>query len=107
MTGRPSLNVLFVSALARDRYHQRTMPRTTIDLDAPVLEELKRVQEEEGRSLGAVASSLLADALAARKKPTVARRLRWKSRSMGIGVAIEDKEALWSILDESSQRRRE
>jgi hypothetical protein len=81
------------------------MPRTTIDLDAPILEELKRIQEEEGRSLGAVASSLLTDALAARKKPAPVRRFRWISRPMGSGVAIEDKEAIWAILDDPSQRR--
>jgi predicted DNA-binding ribbon-helix-helix protein len=44
--------------------------RTTIDLEAPVLEELKRVQQEEGVSLGKLASRLLADALDFRRKKT-------------------------------------
>ena len=83
------------------------MTRTTIDLDAPVLEELKRIQEKEGRSLGAVASSLLADALAARKKPAPPRRFRWNSRSMQPRISLEDKEALWAILDRSTEDRPE
>jgi hypothetical protein len=83
------------------RYHQRIMPRITIDLDAPILEELKRIQEKEGRSLGAVASSLLADAIAARKKPAPARRFHWISRSMQPRISLEDKEALRAILDGS------
>lgn len=76
------------------------MPRTTIDLDAPILEELKRIREEEGGSLGSVASSLLTDALAERKKGGPVRRLRWKARPMGARVDLEDKEAIWAILHE-------
>jgi len=83
------------------------MPRTTIDIDAPVLEELKRIQEREGTSLGAVASSLLADALAARKTPAAPRRFRWNSRSMQPRVSIDDKEAVWAILDEPNDPPRE
>lgn len=76
------------------------MPRTTIDIDAPVLEELKRIQKKEGTSLGAVASSLLADALAARKTPATPRQFSWNTRSMEPRVSIDDKEAVWAILDE-------
>jgi hypothetical protein len=80
------------------------MPRTTIDLDEPLLEELKRIQEE-GRSLDSVANSLLADALAARKK---APRLRWIVRNMGKPrIPLEDKEALWDLVDERYKRDRE
>ena len=38
--------------------------RTTLDLDAPVLNGLKRLQQREGQSLGRLASDLLATALA-------------------------------------------
>ena len=38
--------------------------RTTIDIDAPVLDELKRLQQLEGQSLGRLASDLLATAMA-------------------------------------------
>ena len=43
------------------------MPRTTLDIDAPLLRELKKLQEKEGRSLGKIVSQLLAEALARRK----------------------------------------
>jgi hypothetical protein len=84
------------------------MPRTTIDLDEPILEELKRIQKEEGVSLGAVASGLLADALAARRRPKRAPRLHWIVRDMGKPrMPLEDKDALWDILDERYKRDRE
>lgn len=83
------------------------MPRTTIDIETPILEELKRLQEKEGVSLGALASTLLSDALAARKKPGPARRLRWNARPMNARVSLEDKDAVWAILDEPTPRRRE
>jgi Arc/MetJ family transcription regulator len=44
----------------------RCMPRTTIDIDASVLFELKRRQRSEKRPLGELASELLAEALAGR-----------------------------------------
>ena len=75
--------------------------RTTIDLESPVLEELKRVQLEEGVSLGKLASRLLADALAfRRKKSTKAPNLAWKSRRMGALVDLGDKDAVYRILDQ-------
>jgi hypothetical protein len=33
--------------------------RTTIDIDAPILREVKAIHEQEGRSMGAVVSELL------------------------------------------------
>jgi len=56
--------------------------RTTIDLEAPVLEELKRVQQEEGISLGKLASRLLADALDFRRKKTAKpSKLSWNTET--------------------------
>ena len=40
------------------------MTRTTLDLDASVLQELRQRAEMEAKSMGAVASELLAGALA-------------------------------------------
>jgi ABC-type cobalamin transport system ATPase subunit len=74
--------------------------RTTLDLEEPILEELKSVQRLEGGSLGRVASRLLADALTARrnKEPKLAKIL-WKSRRMGALVDLADKDALYRILE--------
>lgn len=76
------------------------MPRTTIDLDASVLRALKRRGRAEGRTLGQVASELLAAALADRTPPA-ASSLRWTARSMGARVDLEDKEAVRRALDGS------
>lgn len=75
--------------------------RTTLDLESPVLEELKRVQREEGVSLGKLASRLLADALAFRQKNfNKTPKLVWKSGRMGALVDLDDKDALNRILDQ-------
>lgn len=74
--------------------------RTTIDLEAPVLEELKRVQREEGVSLGNLASRLLADALAFRsKKPAKPPKVVWNSSRMEAMVDLADKDALYRVMD--------
>ena len=60
----------------------------------------KRLQKQEGKSLGRLVSDLLAEALtrhkAARGQPVP---FRWVSRSMRARVELSDKEALYSALD--------
>jgi hypothetical protein len=72
--------------------------RTTLDIDAPVLKELRELQKREGGSLGALASRLLADALAGRRKRS-APPFRWAARHMRSLVDLADKDALYAILD--------
>jgi hypothetical protein len=75
--------------------------RTTIDLESPVLEELKRVQLEEGVSLGTLASRLLADALAFRRqKAPKPVKLVWNAGRMGALVDLADKDAVYRVLDQ-------
>ena len=71
------------------------MPRTTVDIEAPLLAEIKRLQREEGLSMSKLVSALLADALARRrsKKPPE-KSLRWISRDMKPLVDLADKEAV-------------
>lgn len=77
------------------------MARTTIDIDRPVLEELKRMQKREGKTLGRLVSDLLARALADRAARTSEPKpIQWVSKDMKPRVDIEDKEALWRALDE-------
>ena len=65
------------------------MTRTTIDLDAAVLGELKRCQQRDGRTLGQLASELLADALRAEPPETLQpHRFRWTARKMGARVDL-------------------
>jgi hypothetical protein len=82
------------------------MPRTTLNLDGPVLADLKRLQRKEGKSLGDLASELLASAIASRKSSTAtAPAFRWTSRPMGALIDLEDKEALFAALDKEEHRR--
>jgi hypothetical protein len=74
------------------------MARTTIDVDAVVLRELKKRARSERKSLGRVASELLAQAL--RADPTgEPRQLEWSSAPMVARVDLEDKEALRQALE--------
>jgi hypothetical protein len=76
------------------------MARTTIDIDDPVLTDLKRLQKKSDKSLGQLVSELLASALAAKKKPQPPPPFRWVSRKMGVPqVDLADKDAVQAILD--------
>ena len=76
------------------------MPRTTVDIDGPVLEDLKRIQKREGKSLGRTVSDLLGEAIARyggkRKKPA---KFSWISRPMKARVDLADKEAVRAAAD--------
>jgi len=73
--------------------------RTTLDIDAPILREVKAIHEKEGRSMGAIVSELLAEALA-RRRPSRARpSFRWTSRAMKSLIDLADKEAVYAALD--------
>ena len=77
------------------------MPRTTLNIDSPILQELQALQKQEHRSLGQLVSQLLAEALALRKHPTSSPpSLNWVSRPMHARVDVSDKEALYALLDE-------
>jgi hypothetical protein len=74
--------------------------RTTVDLDGPILRELKRLQKVEGKSLGRLVSDLLAQAMAARRvRRTGAPAFHWISRAMKPRLDLADKEALHEALD--------
>ena len=79
------------------------MPRTTLDIDAPLLKELKKLQKKEGRSLGKLVSQLLAEALARRNTASEPPKLRWVSRPMRALVDLSDKEAIYGVLDRNEE----
>ena len=74
--------------------------RTTLDIDAPILRELKRLQRKQGKSLGRMVSDLLAQALRERPagKPG-GKPQRWISKAMGARVDLVDKEALYAAME--------
>ena len=76
------------------------MPRTTFELDPSVLAQLRRRAAQEGKSMGQIASELLAQQLAAEAPISGARELQWTSRDLGIPRAdLEDEDALYALLD--------
>jgi hypothetical protein len=77
----------------------RIMPRTTLDLDATVLRLLKRRQRAEGKSLGQLASELLAAALRADPEPEPPA-FAWGTASMGARVDLADPEAVRRALED-------
>jgi hypothetical protein len=82
------------------------MPRTTIDIDAPILRELKRRQKRAGKSLGRLVSDLLAQALHQTKVGQASpSSFRWIARSMRAQIDLADKEAVYEALDQQDRRR--
>jgi hypothetical protein len=77
------------------------MARTTLDIELPILQELKALQRREDKTLGELVSELLADALGRRKAAASKSRpkFRWYTQSLGAKVDLEDKEAVRAILD--------
>lgn len=80
--------------------------RTTLDIDGPVLRELKQLQKKEKKTLGRLVSDLLADALGRRRtKPVRRSGFVWASRAMGARVDLRDKDALYAVLDQADHSR--
>lgn len=80
--------------------------RTTVDIDDPVLKDLKKLQKKEGKSLGRLISDLLAQAIGERKSTkTPASRPQWISKAMGARVDLADSEALYSAMEQKPQTK--
>jgi hypothetical protein len=76
------------------------MPRTTVDIDASVLRELKKRRERERKTLGQLVSELLAKAIESENDIAEPRPFNWVTKDLQPRLDIEDKDALWSVLDE-------
>lgn len=78
--------------------------RTTLDIDDPILAELKQVAARRELSMARVANELLMQALAAQRRsdPVRPHSWSWQSAPMEARVDLEDKEALSAALDEGS-----
>jgi len=77
--------------------------RTTIDIDTPLLDELRTLGQQEGKSLGRLVSDLLATALATRRSRDNRRRaeaLEWTARPMGARVDLADRDALFDAMED-------
>ncbi len=74
--------------------------RTTIDIAAPILEELKRIKQKNGGTIGELVNGLLADGLKQRRPEAGSRKLAWTSQPMRARVDLDDKEAVYALLDD-------
>lgn len=79
------------------------MARTTIDIDDPILREIKAIQKREGRSMGKIVSQLLAEALVKQKALAKTPKFKWISRPMRSLVDLSDKDEVYRILDRDHQ----
>lgn len=76
------------------------MPRTTFELDASVLAQLRPRAANEGKSMGQLASEFLAQQLAVGDRRSLEGELEWTSRDLGTPrVDLEDKDAVHALLD--------
>lgn len=74
--------------------------RTTVDVDTPILAEVKRLAKKEGKSLGRMVSDLLARALRDHGQAgSPARRRAWKAKGMGARVDLSDREAVYAAME--------
>jgi len=76
------------------------MARTTIDIDDPILNEIRAIQKREGRSMGKIVSQLLAEALVKQKSSSKTPGFNWISRPMRSLLDLSDKDEVYRILDQ-------
>jgi hypothetical protein len=75
--------------------------RTTIDIDDPILRDLRRLQRHEGKSLGRLVSDLLAQSLARqRRAEPIGAPFAWISRPMKARIDLADKDARLDAMDD-------
>jgi hypothetical protein len=74
--------------------------RTTLDIDDPILKELKRLQRREGKSLGRLVTDLLAESLSKRRsRKSESPAFHWISKPLGARLDLADKNALYDRMD--------
>ncbi len=82
------------------------MPRTTVNIDAPILDELRRLSSQRGKSMGRLISDLLAESLAAETSPHPPQEpLDWSISPGGLLADPLDKEAIYALLDADGPAR--
>lgn len=76
--------------------------RTTVDIDEPILNEIRAMRKKEGKSLGRVISDLLVVGLSDRRPglAPVRTRLMWVAKPLGARIDLADRDALYAAMDE-------
>jgi hypothetical protein len=73
--------------------------RTTLDIDASLLRQVKRLARHRRKSIGTVVSELLAVALGEMKQTSSNDAFEWASKPMKARVDLNDKDAVFAVLD--------
>jgi hypothetical protein len=74
--------------------------RTTVDIDDPILKELKRLQRRERKSLGRLVSDVLVQTLAqSRQAKSDEPSFVWIAKPMSARIDLCDKHALLDAMD--------
>jgi len=74
--------------------------RTTVNIDEPILKELKAIQQKEGKPLGRLISDLLARVLGEMPSSQPSKKPpQWISKAMGARIDIADREALYKTME--------
>jgi len=78
--------------------------RTTVDIDKPILDEIKAMKKEQGKPLGQLVSELLARSLSDLRGAGALSKaaFRWNSDALGSKVDSEDKDVLYATLDKKT-----
>ena len=78
------------------------MRRTTVAIDPPILDELRKVADKEQKPLRKLINEFLAQGLRNMKEGKNVRhhRLKWYSQHMAPRIDYSDKDALYQVLDE-------
>lgn len=74
-----------------------------MDIAAPILEELKRVKQKNGGTLGELVNGLLAEGLKKHRSEAASGKLAWTSQPMRARVDLDDKEAVYALLDDDGR----
>ena len=93
--GRIFLHLMFFNLASR-------IMRTTVDIDDPILRDLKELQRIEGKSLGRLASDLLAQAISERRgamRRVAEPEVQWIAAPMAAKIDLSDKNALLDAID--------
>lgn len=80
--------------------------RTTVDIDEPILKDLKKIGQKEGKSLGRLISDILAESLGQWKsRKGLESPPQWAAQAMGARVDLADREALYQAMEPERQTR--
>ena len=75
--------------------------RTTIDIEGPILDELKRIKKKTAGTLSEVVNTLLAEGLTRRGSENAAPEIEWFSQPLRGRVDLDNKDAVQALLEDN------